>query len=110
MSNREVSNDTIRRVLAIVLFSLLFLAAGFMGLMLTEPGKNPVHLLFETVAAYSTSGLSLADPSTFSAAGKLIMILLMFIGRIGPLTLLAGIFSAQGKRYSRYPEIDIVIN
>ncbi len=110
VSNREVSNDTIRRVLAIVLFSLLFLAAGFMGLMLTEPGKNPVHLLFETVAAYSTSGLSLADPSTFSAAGKLIMILLMFIGRIGPLTLLAGIFSAQGKRYSRYTEIDIVIN
>jgi len=34
----------------------------------------------------------------------------MFIGRIGPLTLLAGIFTAHGRRYSRYPEIDIVIN
>ncbi len=110
INNREISNDTVIRVLTIIFFSLLFIAAGFMGLMLTEPQKNPVPLLFETVAAYSTSGLSLADPSTFSSAGKFIMILMMFIGRIGPLTLLAGIFAVQSKRYARYPEIDIVIN
>ena len=110
VNNREISNDTIRRVLAIILFSLIFLTAGFLGLMVAEPDRNPVHLLFETVAAYSTTGLSLADPSTFTAAGKLIIVFLMFIGRIGPLTLLAGIFTAHGRRYSRYPEIDIVIN
>ena len=110
VNNREISNDTIRRVLAIIFFSLIFLTAGFLGLMVAEPGRNPVHLLFETVAAYSTTGLSLADPSTFTAAGKLIIVFMMFIGRIGPLTLLAGIFTAHGRRYSRYPEIDIVIN
>ena len=110
VNNREISNDTVRRVLTIIFFSLIFITAGFMGLMLTEPQKSPVHLLFETIAAYSTSGLSLADPSTFSPAGKLIVMLMMFIGRVGPLTLLAGIFAIQSKRYARYPEIDIVIN
>lgn len=110
INNREISNDTIRRVLTIIFFSLIFIAAGFMGLMLTEPQLNPVHLLFETIAAYSTSGLSLADPSTFSSAGKLIIMLMMFIGRIGPLTLLVGIFATHSRRYARYPEIDIVIN
>ena len=78
--------------------------------MITEPSKNPVHLLFEAVSAFSTVGLSLAETSTFSPNGKIVVIFLMFIGRVAPLTLLTGLLLSNKVKYSRYPEIDIVIN
>jgi trk system potassium uptake protein TrkH len=78
--------------------------------LLSEPGKNPVHLLFESVSAFSTVGLSLANTASFSQSGKIIVILLMFIGRVGPLTLLTGLLLSYRISYSRYPEIDIIIN
>jgi len=110
MGNREIGSSTIARVLAIISLSLLVITIGFFCLMISEPSKNPVHLLFEAVSAFSTVGLSLAETSTFSHNGKLVVICLMFIGRVGPLTLLTGLLLSNKVKYSRYPEIDIVIN
>ena len=110
IGNREIGSNTIIRVLSIIFLSLLIIGAGFFCLLLTEPGEIPVHLLFESVSAFSTVGLSLADTSSFSQAGKIVVILLMFIGRVGPLTLLTGLLVSYHKEYSRYPEIDIIIN
>lgn len=110
MGNREIGNSTIRRVLSIIFLSLLVIATGFLILLISEPGKDPSYLLFECVSAYSTVGLSLADSSLLSDTGKLVDILLMFTGRVGPLTLLIGFFQTYRKKYAAYPEIDIVIN
>jgi len=110
IGNREISQSTITRVLSIILLSLLFITTGFFCLLVFEPGKNPVHLLFESVSAFCTVGLSLADTSTFSQAGKIVIILLMFIGRVGPLILLTGILVSYQKKHFRYPEMDIIIN
>lgn len=110
IGNREISHSTISRVLSIILLSLLFITTGFFCLLAFEPGKNPVHLLFESVSAFCTVGLSLANTSTFSQAGKIVLILLMFIGRVGPLTLLTGILVSYQKKHFRYPEMDIIIN
>lgn len=110
IGNREIGSGTIIRVLAIIFLSILIIIVGFFCLMISEPTKNPVHLLFESVSAFSTVGLSLANTSSFSDTGKIIVILLMFIGRVGPLTLLTGLLLSYRKNYSRYPEIDIIIN
>jgi trk system potassium uptake protein len=110
LGNREISPSTITRVLSIISLSILIIAAGFFCLLLSEPGKNPVHLLFECVSAFSTVGLSLADTGNFSQTGKIIDILLMFIGRVGPLTLFTGFMLSHRKNYSRYPELEIIIN
>jgi len=110
IGNREISSSTVIRVLSIIFLSILVIITGFFCLLLSESGKNPVHLLFECVSAFSTVGLSLADTSSFSQTGKIVVILLMFIGRVGPLTLLTGLMVSYHKRYSRYPEIDIIIN
>jgi len=110
IGNREISSSTVIRVLSIIFLSILMITTGFFCLLLSEPGKNPIHLLFECVSAFSTVGLSLADTSSFSQTGKIVVILLMFIGRVGPLTLLTGLMVSYHKRYSRYPEIDIIIN
>ncbi len=110
LRNREISDSTLIRVLSIISLSLLVITAGFFGLLISEPGKNPVYLLFESVSAFSTVGLSLADTATFGNTGKIVVIVLMFVGRVGPLTLMTGILVSYHKKYSRYPEIDIIIN
>jgi len=110
IGNREIGHNTIKRVLAIIILSLLIISAGFFSLLLSEPGKDPSHLLFECFSAYSTVGLSMVNSSTLSDQGKLVDILLMFIGRVGPLTLLTGFVPAYRRKYSAYPEIEIVIN
>lgn len=110
IGNREIGNNTIIRVLSIIFLSILFIGTGFFCLLLSEPDKDPSNLLFESFSAYGTVGLSLANTASFSDTGKIVDIFLMFIGRVGPLTLLTGIMLSYRKRYSRYPEIDIVIN
>jgi Trk-type K+ transport system membrane component len=110
IGNREINPGTINRVLSIIILSLVVISTGFFFLLITDPGKNPVHLFIESVSAYSTVGLSLADTSTLSNTGKGIIMLLMFIGRVGPLTLLTGIFISERKKYYKYPGCDIAIN
>jgi Trk-type K+ transport system membrane component len=97
-------------VLSIIILSLIVIGTGFFFLMLSEPQKNPVHLLFETVSAYSTVGLSIADTSTMNHNSKFILIMLMFVGRVGPLTFLTGLFFSGKKRFYRLPVGDIIIN
>jgi Trk-type K+ transport system membrane component len=108
--NREISHGTIIRVLAIIILSIIVTGTGFFLLLLSEPSKNPVHLLFESVSAFSTVGLSLADTSTLSQTGKGIIISLMFIGRVGPLTFLTGLFISGKKKYYKFPAGDLAIN
>lgn len=110
IGNREIGHATIRRVLSIIFLSLVVIGTGFFVLLLSEPGKDPVYLLFECVSAYSTVGLSMADTSMLSDTGKIVDIVLMFVGRVGPLTLFIGLFQTYRKSYSTCPEIDIVIN
>ena len=110
ISGREINPGTINRVLSIIILSIIVIGTGFFCLLIFEPGKNPVYLLFETVSAFSTVGLSLADTSTLSQGGKLIVIVLMFVGRVGPLTLLTGLFFSGRKKYYSLPGGDIAIN
>lgn len=110
LGNREIGRNTITRVLSIIFLSIIIIATGFFCLLLSESEKNPIHILFECVSAFSTVGLSLANTGSFSVTGKIIIILLMFIGRVGPLTLFTGILLTYRKRYSRYPELEIIIN
>jgi len=110
IGNREIGANTIVRVFSIIFLSILIISVGFFCLLLSEPGKNPAHLIFESVSAFSTVGLSIANTSSFSETGKIVLILLMFIGRVGPLTLFSGFLVSYSIKYSRYPEVDIVIN
>lgn len=69
-----------------------------------------ISVLFEVVSAFATVGLSTGITATLSFAGKIVLICLMFFGRLGPLTILAA--AASGKRSSvgyRYPMADIHI-
>lgn len=108
--NREIGAGTILRVMVVIILSIVIIFTGFLALLIFEPGKNPVHLLFESFSAFGTVGLSLVNTATLNENSKWIIIFLMFIGRVGPVTLLTGIFISQRKKYYKYPVQDIIIN
>ena len=90
--NRTIADNNIRRALAIAFLYLLTVLIGVVLLSLSEilPFKS---LLFETISAMGTVGLSLGITSSLSAPGKLVIILLMFWGRVGILTFIFGMVS-----------------
>ncbi len=90
--NRTIADNNIRRALAIAFLYLLTVLIGVTLLSLFEnlPFKS---LLFETISAMGTVGLSLGITSSLSAPGKMVIILLMFWGRVGILTFIFGMVS-----------------
>jgi trk system potassium uptake protein len=110
IGNREIGLPTLSKVLATIVISLLIIFIAFILLLTFDPTRNPIHLLFECFSAFSTVGLSMAGTSSLSSNSKIVLILLMYIGRISPLILLSGLlFSKMRKKY-RLPVENIAIN
>jgi trk system potassium uptake protein TrkH len=84
--DRTLPDAVIRKAIGVAFLSLVIVAAAFFGLLLLET-HAPLALLFEVVSAFSTTGLSVGVTPELSAPGKLLVTFVMFIGRIGPLTL-----------------------
>jgi trk system potassium uptake protein TrkH len=106
---REVPREIVYRSLAILVISGAVLTAGLFLLLLFED-QPFLDLLFETTSAFATVGLSLGATAHLGPAGKLIIIALMFVGRIGPLTLalLLGTGATRHVRF-RYPETRLMV-
>lgn len=87
---RRIPPELVRRALAIVVLAVLALLAT--ALLLTATEKQPAFdLLFETISAFGTVGLTTGLTPSLSPVGRLLLVLLMFVGRVGPLTLAASI-------------------
>ena len=84
--NREIHREYVRKALMII-FSYCVLSTIAMFLIsLIEPDKNILDIAFETVSALSTVGMSRNLTPYLGAGGKVILICLMFIGRVGTLS------------------------
>ena len=105
---RLVPKDLVLRALLILLFGIAAILAGTLLLTMTERAPF-IHLVFETVSAFGTVGLSAGITSSLTIIGKCVIIILMFIGRVGPLTLLAAAAQRARKIHIEYPQGDITI-
>ncbi|UWN50744.1 Ktr system potassium uptake protein B [Alcanivorax sp. ALC70] len=82
---RAVARDAVFRAHAVVMLSLILLAlAGFI-LVVLAPKQAPLDVFFEAVSAFGTVGLSRGITADLSAPAQGVLMLLMFVGRIGPL-------------------------
>lgn len=109
---RTIPESTVREALAICILTLLFISLTFGLLLLTETHAeaDPFNILFETFSAYGTSGLSLGQTKFLSLPGRLIIILAMYVGRLGPLTI--ALCAGGGNRSQlriRYPEENVAV-
>ena len=112
VARRRLSGDVTRRALAVVALFLLMLVAGTLAISLIEDGRFALSdVMFEASSAMGTVGVSAIGTPSLLPASRIVLLPLMFFGRIGPLTLAVALSRRQGKtaRTSRYPEEKIMI-
>jgi trk system potassium uptake protein len=118
--NRSVPEETTQRAVGLFVVGFGVITAAIVLFTLTEIGRlaHPavggsflVHM-FEATSAFNTVGLSMGATPELSTAGRVITIILMFVGRVGPLTFAAAIALAQphpGRGSFRYAYEDVVV-
>ena len=106
---REFHERSVDRAFAIIILSIVILGCSSLIMYLIEPDKGALNILFECVSAFGTVGLSLGITPRLADSSKLLLILLMYAGRMGILTLLFAIFRKTKTSVYRYPKENIVI-
>lgn len=93
--HRKIPNEAITKAFIITILSLLFVCTGSTVLCVLEPQYSFIQNFFEVVSAFGTVGLSTGITPNLSDASKLLLVLIMFIGRVGPLTIASLWFSKE---------------
>lgn len=110
MFGREISANSVRRTGAIIFGSMATLLLFWSMLIFFEPDIEPHRLLFETVSAISTVGSSLDVTPHLNSLSKITLSILMFIGRVGLITVLTSLMQSKAKQLYRYPSENVIIN
>jgi len=107
--HRHIPNDLVRKALAIIFAYLFALFVGSVLLLMLEPDKLPVDLVFELTSAMSTVGLSRNITYYIGDGAKVLITIFMFIGRIGILTFLMAIAKSVTETRYQLPSESIMI-
>lgn len=105
---RKISVHGIKEAISLIGISIGFLMLLLFALFLVNDGSFQ-EIIFEAFSAFGTVGLSMGFTASLNFAGKIIIILLMFLGRIGPLTILYALAQRVIKKRVNYLEENISI-
>ena len=109
-AGRELSLDSIRRA-NVAVFASLFVLFGFVfAITVIEPQLPLKAIVFECVSAFSTVGSSLGITSQLQDASKVLIVLLMFLGRVGVVTLAQALLRQYKKQNYKLPQDNIIIS
>ena len=94
--HRRISDSMVRKGVTVITVSFLVMAVSIIALSLAMPGAKIMEVIYESVSAIATVGLSRSFTPLLSFAGKVIIICTMYLGRVGPITM-ALAFNAKSK-------------
>ena len=106
---RQIKLIDVFRSYAVIILALVMVMTALLILLITEPGVPVVALLFEITSAFGTCGMSLGITSDLSVTGKVIIMLLMFIGRVGLISFLFTLGGKTKKLNYHYPKERVII-
>jgi trk system potassium uptake protein TrkH len=106
---RQISQETIRKAFAVILLSFLMIGLGVFLVLLFDPQLPLLAVAFEVFSAFSTVGLSLGITPDLSSPAKMTLVVLMFIGRVGMLTVLVALVRKARTLNYNYPEEGVFI-
>jgi potassium uptake TrkH family protein len=106
---REVTSSSVARAFAVIFLSLLIIGISVFLISIFEPKQELTKIAFECFSAYSTVGLSLNLTPQLGTSSKLVLIVTMFLGRVGMFTLLFGIFKKMHSSSHQYPKENVLI-
>lgn len=106
---RVISEKLVKYALTVILFFFTLMMSGYALLLFTESHLNPFHLLFETVSAIATVGVSMDVTPQLTTLGRIVVMCLMFIGRVGPFTVFLSLLQKNNKTTIQYATTEILI-
>jgi potassium uptake TrkH family protein len=107
---RQIDPETVRKAFAVMLLSFIVIGFGVFLVLFFNPDLTILEVSFEVFSAFSTVGLSLGITSKLTTGSKLVVSLIMFLGRVGTLTVLvAFIRKTRSLRY-KYPQEGVFIS
>ena len=109
-AGRELSTDSIRRANAAVFVSIILLSVFVFLVTLTEPDLPLKAIVFECVSAFATVGSSLGITSSLQDTSKVLLVVLMFIGRVGLVTMAQGLLKQYKNQNYKLPQDNITIS
>ena len=113
---RTIPRASVEKAVSVVMISSLVVTGGSLALMMTELGETPhpmsrgmfLELSFDVVSAVGTVGLSTGVTGKLTVAGKSVITLMMFMGRLGPLVIAIAVSRQNTSRYY-YAEENIMV-
>ena len=101
--DRRIEHRVVRQAITVALLGVAAVMGGTM--VLTELTDLPFRdVLFETTSAFATVGLSTGITPRIGDSGQIVLVVLMFLGRLGPITLVSALALRERNRRYRYPE------
>ncbi|MFH1664710.1 MAG: potassium transporter TrkG [Candidatus Omnitrophota bacterium] len=107
--SRSIPRDIIREAMAIFFLALAWIFVFTMIIAYSEGDRTLIKPLFEVVSAFGTVGLSTGITAGLNSFSKLCIILTMFAGRVGPLTLMLAVAFKERKESYIFPEENIMV-
>jgi trk system potassium uptake protein TrkH len=107
--DRKIAISLILKAVGVVFGSLATVIVGTILISLTDPNLEFIKILFEVVSAFATVGLSTGITAGVSTAAKLILIVTMYIGRVGVLLLMSAILGDPRPSRIHYPEENLLV-
>lgn len=108
---RRITSSTVRKSVGIFFVGVLAVLTGILLIVLIEPKFDLLEASFEVVSALATVGLSIGGSPNLTFIGKLLIVIYMFMGRVGLLTIFLALVAKNtvNKQQIRYPEGRIIV-
>ncbi len=107
---REIADISVRRAFATISLSLIVIGFGVILISIFDSDKMLIDIAFECFSAFSTVGLSLGVTAKLSSLSKLVLVAVMFVGRVSMLSIIIAVFKKIKHKNYRYPTEEITIN
>jgi trk system potassium uptake protein len=104
----QISEPSINRAFAVIILSLFVIGITVLLITLFDGDKGILKISFEVFSAFSTVGLSLGITPELSEVSKTVLVVTMFIGRVGALTILIGFINQKKDQAYQYPVEEIM--
>jgi trk system potassium uptake protein TrkH len=106
---RQIPVEMILKAVGVVVGSIGTTIAAIILITLTDPNLPFIEIMFEVVSAFATVGLSMGITASLSTPAKLILVVTMYVGRVGILMLMSALHGDPRPTTIRYPEEDLLV-
>ena len=106
---RRFSKSLVYKSFALLIIGMTLVIGVTLLLSITDPNESFINILYEATSAFGTVGLTTGVTQRLSTAGKIIIMITMYCGRVGPMTVALAFIRNKKKQTHKYPEGKILI-